>query len=62
MAGRFGNRAMTMVKKASLSAVMGEDPGVSRKTINLGSNANMSQVSGSSQQAPTPQVAPQDMC
>ena len=52
---------MTMVKKASGSAVMGEDPGALRKTtLNLGIGGNMSQVSGNSQTAP--QVASQDMC
>lgn len=52
---------MTMVKKAPGSAsAMGEDPGVSRKTISMGAGGNMSQVSSSSQ--PAPQIPAQDMC
>jgi len=50
-----------MVKKAPGSAsAMGEDPGVSRKTISMGAGGNMSQVSSSSQ--PAPQIPAQDMC
>jgi len=50
-----------MVKKASMgsTSAMAEDPGVSRKTMNLGSGV-MSAVSGSAQAAP--QIEKQDLC